>query len=105
VSDLEAKFNDVTRSEPSHFTPFQLQNEVPDHPDGGGVRDLASFDMNAPSSAMAVWRRREKERKSLEREIRVLSFDFGGAIERRKKRRECGGVSSCVREYLDEERG
>jgi len=33
-----------------------------------------------------------------------LSFDFGGAIEKRKKRRECG-VSSCVREYLDEERG
>lgn len=41
-------------------------------------------------------------KKSLEREIRVLSFDFGGAIEieRRKKRREYG-VSSCVREYLE----
>jgi hypothetical protein len=43
---------------------------------------------------MAVWRRREKERKSLEREIRVLSFDFGGAIgdgegeEKEEKRRE-----------------
>jgi hypothetical protein len=37
---------------------------------------------------MAVWRRREKERKSLEREIRVLSFDFGRAIGEGGERRE-----------------
>jgi hypothetical protein len=81
VSDLEDKLIDVTRFEPSHLTPVQLQNVVvDDQPDGVGVRAFASLDMKTPSSAMAVWRRREKERKSLEREIRVLSFDFGGAI-------------------------
>jgi hypothetical protein len=93
VSDLEAKLIDVTRFEPSHLTPVQLQNVVvDDQPDGVGVRAFASLDMKTPSSAMAVWRRREKERKSLEREIRVLSFDFGGAIgegeEKEEKRRE-----------------
>lgn len=75
--DLEATLIDVTRLEPSHFTPVQLQNVVADHPDGVGESDFASLDMKTPSSAMAVCRRREKERKSLERESRVLSFDFG----------------------------
>lgn len=55
VSDLEATLMDVTLLESSHFTPFQLQNELAVvHPDGVGESDFASFDMKTPSSAMAV---------------------------------------------------
>lgn len=76
LSDLESKLIDVTRFELSHFTPFQLQKLLADHPDGGGLRALANFDMYLPSSAMAVCRRREKHNKSLERETRVFGIEF-----------------------------
>lgn len=67
----------MTRFESSHLTPVQLQKVLDDHPEGVGLRDFDSFDMKTPSSAMAVCRMREKERKSLERETRVfLGFDF-----------------------------
>lgn len=80
LSFCEARFIEVTRFA-LHFTPFQSQKlvPVPDHPDGVGLKALASLDMNAPSSATAV-NARERNRNGKRLENRVFGFNLGGAI-------------------------
>jgi len=82
VSDREAMSIAVTWRAPLgllHLTPLHSQKSFADHPDGVGVRDSASFDMNGPSSAMAVLRRL-KQKKTLETERRNLNFIGSDAI-------------------------
>lgn len=78
LSFCEARFIEVTRFA-LHFTPFQSQKLVPDHPDGVGLKALASLDMNAASSATAV-NARERNRNGKRLESRVFGFNLGGAI-------------------------
>jgi len=80
VSDCEAMLIDVTRLV-VHFTFFQSQKLLPDHPDGVGLKALASLDMNAPSSAMAVQERHKRRRKRRQRECRVFRFNLEVAIQ------------------------
>ena len=64
-----------------HFTPVHWQKLLPVHPDGDGISAFASFDMNTPSSAMAVQARDNNRRKSLQRESKGFCFNLEAAIQ------------------------
>jgi len=79
LSDMEARLIDITLFNSSHFTPFQLQkNMLDDQSDGVGLKDFASFDMKVPSSAMAIRRRRMRDKHG---NSTCFTFDLNRAIQ------------------------